>query len=412
MYYTLMHKDIPVFDFESEDNKLYALYIDYAINELHVPLPIEVDDTVVNRSHFNDWLSDRRIPASRDKLQSGLDKLRAAAGGDRIATDTLLKNSLALSLSDQYWVRPKDSSLTWNDVNFFNNDFSDDVGAALFDIDIQTHNADLMSPVNSSDGVLRKKWKIINNERYLIKSGTEPYLQEVFNEKIASLICHTLNIQSYTDYDIISSNNKPASICRCFIDSSTELITANDILEHFLPNTRISPYEHYIKCCERLGADTGELTKSLDDLLTVDYIMGNTDRHLRNFGLIRNADDLSIHSAAPIFDTGAALGHNLLSSDIAKLNDIDAKPFGKTHDEQIRLIKEPERYDISKLYTIQNDVKEILCTGNYLPNERISAVLGLIENRIKRFDKALCKRYTTGINFDTLDMTNSSIKRK
>lgn len=43
----------------------------------------------------------------------------------------------------------------------------------------------MFSPDNSSDGNLKKKWKIINGKRCLIKSGNSLNNQEPFNEVIA-----------------------------------------------------------------------------------------------------------------------------------------------------------------------------------------------------------------------------------
>ena len=37
-----------------------------------------------------------------------------------------------LSLSDQYWIKPINSKLTWDKINFFNNKFSNDIGEAFF----------------------------------------------------------------------------------------------------------------------------------------------------------------------------------------------------------------------------------------------------------------------------------------
>ena len=44
----------------------------------------------------------------------------------------LLIRCYGLSLSDQYWICPKDSNLTWEEINFFSNEFSDDIGDVLF----------------------------------------------------------------------------------------------------------------------------------------------------------------------------------------------------------------------------------------------------------------------------------------
>ncbi|MEG0330589.1 MAG: HipA domain-containing protein [Longicatena sp.] len=47
--------------------------------------------------------------------------------------------------------------------------------------------------------------------------------------------------------------------------------------------------------------------EQLDNMLVVDYIMINEDRHLRNFGIIRNVETLEWIKVAPIYDTGQSL---------------------------------------------------------------------------------------------------------
>ena len=42
-------------------------------------------------------------------------------------------------------------------------------------------------------------------------------------------------------------------------------------------------------------------------MFILDYIMLNEDRHLNNFGIIRNVETLDWIGTAPIFDTGESL---------------------------------------------------------------------------------------------------------
>jgi len=52
---------------------------------------------------------------------------------------------------------------------------------------------DLLSPCNTSDGWLRKKWKIIDGKRCLLKSGSNPFQQEPLNEVLATSLHQRLN---------------------------------------------------------------------------------------------------------------------------------------------------------------------------------------------------------------------------
>lgn len=83
----------------------------------------------------------------------------------------MLDRAFGLSLSDQYWIKPFDSSVEYKDINFFEHDFIDlDFTNATFSNsnDFST-KISLISPNNTTDGRLKKTWIIENGKRYLIK---------------------------------------------------------------------------------------------------------------------------------------------------------------------------------------------------------------------------------------------------
>lgn len=61
-------------------------------------------------------------------------------------------------------------------------------------------SGDFMSPDNTSDGWLRKKWVIQNQRRVLLKSGSGESQQEPLNEVLANMICDRLDIKNYVKY--------------------------------------------------------------------------------------------------------------------------------------------------------------------------------------------------------------------
>lgn len=65
-----------------------------------------------------EWWQHRSIPMGRQ----GLDAKLAELGVDE--PWRIPFSSLGLSLTDQYWIRPQGQELAWEDVNFFDNDFS------------------------------------------------------------------------------------------------------------------------------------------------------------------------------------------------------------------------------------------------------------------------------------------------
>lgn len=99
----------------------------------------------------------------------------------------LMLRSHGFSLSDSYWLSISGDSSEWYSRNHYQNDFSDDVGNMLI-LRVEADEPDLHTPDASLNGNLKKRWKIIDGESVLLKGGTQPFMQEPFNEVIASRI--------------------------------------------------------------------------------------------------------------------------------------------------------------------------------------------------------------------------------
>jgi hypothetical protein len=287
----------------------------------------------------------------------------------------LLTKCFGLSLSDHYWIKPSGSSMKWEDVNFFDNDFSDDIGDVLFGTNTKSSGFDFHSPDNTSDGNLKKRWKIIDGKRCLLKAGSMPYRQQPYNEVIASIIMDRLGID-HVPYSIIHLGNEPFSLCEDFVTKNTELVSAYRILQIRGKENHENDYLHYINTCKELGID---ISSAIDEMIVIDYIIANEDRHFNNFGLIRNAETLEWIGAAPIFDSGTSLWFDR-SEDQIKNAEIKCKPFKKHHSEQIKLVSDISRFDFSKLDGVEDDIRRIL-EGQ--KSERVELISESVRNRIE-----------------------------
>ena len=205
MIYTLMNKHIPLADINFSSlghiDEICKVYTPEAF-----PVGIITKDnsptSKITRDYLYNWWKNRIIPASRDGLNTLLHIYRIEN------TSSLAIKSLGLSLSDQYWIKPKGSDISWNDVNFFTNDFSSDLGTLFFSKNQSSRqNINPFSPDASSNGWLKKKWVIINDKRYLAKAGSGTLHQEPYNEVAISKILDLLKIK-HTQYKIIMENNK------------------------------------------------------------------------------------------------------------------------------------------------------------------------------------------------------------
>lgn len=67
----------------------------------------------------------------------------------------------------------------------------------------------------------------------------------------------------------------------------------------------INDYKHYVQILENHGIL--DARKKITEMFVVDYLTMNVDRHLKNYGIIRNVETLKWERVTPIFDTGQSM---------------------------------------------------------------------------------------------------------
>ncbi len=111
---------------------------------------VTVKNGTVDRNALNKGWTDRYIPSSRSGVREALESLKITN------TKASLVRCYGLGLSHQYWICPKNSDLTWDKTNFFQNDFSEDIVDVLFGLEKKKDPLNFSSSDNTSDGILKK----------------------------------------------------------------------------------------------------------------------------------------------------------------------------------------------------------------------------------------------------------------
>jgi hypothetical protein len=370
-----MHKHTPVLDLfiDAATGRIAKLSTVHAAE--HLPVGIKASKAGIDRAELNAWWVGRSIPASRDGLQEALGKLGVSSPA------VLVMKCYGLSLSDPYWICPKDSGLTWDAVNFFTQDFSRDVGEILFGQDAKDpRHISLMSPDNTSDGWLRKKWVIRGGKRYLMKGGSGVFQQEPFNEVIASALMRRLGV-AHAAYTLAAEGGKPFCLSENFITPQTELIPADRIRRTLTQASSDSDLTHFLRCCDALGIPG--VRAFLDRLLTIDCIVMNEDRHYNNFGAVRNAETLEWLGMAPVYDTGTSLWHETLHVG----SNLPCKPFRKDHQEQIKLVNDLSWYNYTALDGFQEEIMGIFEASTEVDEARRAQIAEAVMQRAARINK-------------------------
>jgi len=242
------------------------------------------------------------------------------------------------------------------------------------------YNINLVSPDNTTDGWLRKKWIVANGTRMLVKGSSGPWKQEPFNEVIACAVMRRLGIV-HVPYFLMFENGEPYSLCENFLSLDTELVPAWKVLHSSAMNDGDSDYTHLMRCCDRLGIPDARV--AVGKMLTLDYIIANEDRHYTNFGFVRNAETLAWFDAAPVFDSGTSLWHNALSVGEPR----KCQPFANTHEEQIKLVSDFSWFSAGALKGLEQEVSEIFSQSRTVDESRAKAIAEAVLNRADAIEK-------------------------
>ena len=386
----LMNKDIEILVAEYQSSIATFTQVYEVKNIDYAPL-------IIKKSHeknddkflgdLSDWFKGRGIPSWRDKLDLLLYRLNV----DR--PEELIDKSFGLSLSDQYWIKPFDSNIKYDDINFFDHDFdSADFLEATFTNNnfTVTNEASLKTPNNTTDGMLKKTWIIENGKRYLLKGGYKNDILQPFNEVLASSICKRLGF-NHVEYNIDIVKEKVVSKCVCLTTKDTEIIPAYQIIHSEKKNKNIIDYENYIKILEEQGIKDARI--KLENMYILDFLIMNEDRHLNNFGIIRDVNTLKWLDVCPIFDNGQSLN-------ITDYNEEEVIISGQgrlfyevmSFDDIIKVVKDIKRIDISKLNGVVEEFDELLHKYQYITNmsdTRINRLCTLLNRQINKLKEII-----------------------
>ena len=264
----IMNGDVPVAKFEN------GVLVD--MNEEMVPL-------VIKRTHsIEKFLELRTIDMSRTNARILKKALNIQTADDyKIPLYTY-----ALSVSDNYWFKPKHSKTSFEVLRFNSDSFSD--MALKGDTSFFPAKASL-TPELTTTGSFEKGWKLINGVWWLYKSGNNKQLfSELLCYEFATLIGIKTAKYEYADGYIRSKNFAE----KYNYEPIAALADDNDNYEYVF----------------NILVDMNEsIAKDYLKIIFFDSVIYNLDRHNENLGLLRSKLTGKIYSLAPNFDNNLAL---------------------------------------------------------------------------------------------------------
>ena len=341
-----MHENDRIAVFEYENQNILALKIN---DKMSHKLPFLELSSKSLEDRLIAWILNRGVPVSRQGIKTDLNIM-----GEEHIIDYMIEN-LGLSLTDHYWICPKDSDYTWEKINLYQNDFSSAYSLNLSDDKKSIAGRTNFVPSASLKGDLRKKW-IIDEKgiRRLVKGNYNNTCRQSLCEVLATEIHKRQGKFEYSPYTLIkiTSDGREITGCECpnFTSINTEFIPAIDIINSIKKSNQTNYYDLYIQYCGTHGIDMNFMREFMEYQILTDFIITNTDRHLNNFGIIRDSRTQRFLKPAPIFDSGNSMfyntsyirtGYNLL--------DIEITSFKKREVELLQYVSNPMLININKL---------------------------------------------------------------
>lgn len=234
------------------------------------------------------WLETRAIDSHRANSRL-LKKALRLAEKDDIST---VIHVYGATITDNYWIRPIGSDLTYNDVRFTDDYFSNLALKGTYNSFNRAANSKRSkTPELTNTGSFEKCWKLRDGKWWMYKRATH---DEAFSELFICELGRALgmNMATYERGDGCvksldftngaSVNFEPAA---AFMGDNEEYTDVVKALQNLCPDA----IPDYIR------------------LLFMDTLCANPDRHTNNFGLLRDTQTGEFLGLAPNYDNNMAL---------------------------------------------------------------------------------------------------------
>lgn len=235
-----------------------------------------------------------------------------------------------------------------------------------------THLFDEVSHT-SNTGEMPKQWD--EKHQYLYKFDKTAITYEVYSEILCSHIANLLDIE-HVEYTLQIRNGREPCCCRNFLAEDETLITPADMI-----------------LCNKYSAEEArshmcKLNPILySQMLLLDFLVLNTDRHYGNLGSIVGSKE----RMAPLFDHDAALYSSRLNDSGNPYDIVDlwcserlySGGIGTLLYKAAVILKGASFNDIISIHSLRANIDEIFYGLHRFSKERISSLRALILNRLK-----------------------------
>lgn len=330
-----------------------------------------------NIEKIRQWWELRAVPSSRTAIQQVL------TAANCFNTEVYLAKNLGLSMTDTYWIKPVGINLSFDDIKFAN--------IAIFtNGKIPYHNATSYDPNASLGGQMEKYWDLAQTPPTLVKESYKYFGQQSINEVFATMLHERQNTDiPFVKYSAFKMEDFGIK-CRCpaFTSEHIELLSANELLESQKTNNEQSLFDKFISVCVNNGLDHYEMQDFMDYQTMTDFIISNTDEHLNNFGVLRDADTMNLIGPAPIFDSGNSMFFNDSKKTPYTRAEILKIPIAGFYNSEEKILKKVKNRNLVKIDLLPtvSEVEEFYINAG-IPEEKTNIIGKNYETKLQLFSE-------------------------
>lgn len=268
--YEIMQQDRKVARID-ENGQCKIYFKSFMPYNLYLEEETDIDTRINNVTNFNYWCATRVLTLDRKYAKEILNSIgMLQAVTDRERAKIALSYRCA-SLTDVFWVKKKGERITFREVNLYDNHLENTfIDIALRGKQYTVQNESLARDL-ATNGCFPKAWKRTGNGFQLLKDGGADAVER---ELLASRICRCFDV---------------SQVCYEEDQFDGEKVTVSDnITSKEYSIVSMEAFEIYSQNHNR---DTKKYVLGIDRhnyymMNIMDYLVGNTDRHWGNWGVL------------------------------------------------------------------------------------------------------------------------------
>lgn len=267
--------------------------------DLYLEEARDFDTCFNNAAVFQHWCASRMLSLDRTHAKAILNAIGASQSPTDRDRAQIALSCHCVSLTDVHWVREVGEDVTFSRLNLYDNSLNEAIvelslrGRALTVTNQELVTSRDLAPDLMTRGLFPKAWVRQEDSFVLLKDGGA---DAVRRELLASAVCRCFDVPQVL-YEAGEYDGEPISRSRIITDKDRSIVP----MRAFEVRT-INRDQDYLE--EVKGLDPA----GYYGMNILDYLTGNTDRHMENWGLWvdnRTNEPISLH---PLMDFNQCFG--------------------------------------------------------------------------------------------------------